>query len=175
MNQPETSKTETMNQIIDDISEMDGKYLTFWTDKQLFGIPIRDVVQIVGMQEIAAIPEFPAYAKGIINLRGSIIPLIDVRLRFGKPETEYNERTCIIVTSICEKEIGFIVDAVNEVADIEEQDISDPPALSEDYANVYLTGIANQEGRIVLLVDATKMLADDIAKKLMNAGGTNNV
>lgn len=63
-------------------SEMDGKYLTFYTDHQLFGIPITDVIQIVGMQTITEIPEFPGYAKGIMNLRGSIIPLIDVRLRF---------------------------------------------------------------------------------------------
>lgn len=80
-----------MHQIIGNISEMDRKYLTFWIDKQLFGIAIRDVVKIVGMQRITSIPEFPAYAKGIINLRGNIIPLIDARLRFGKPETNLVE------------------------------------------------------------------------------------
>lgn len=151
-----------VNQIINDISEMDGKYLTFWTDKQLFGIPIRDVVQIVGMQDITAIPELPAYAKGIINLRGSMIPLIDVRLRFGKQEIAYNERTCIIVTSIHKKEAGFIVDEVNEVVAINEQDVSPPPELSGDCTNAYLTGIGNQYGKLVLLVDAAKMLSDDI-------------
>lgn len=168
MHQSGASVTSTTNQMIDNISEMEGKYLTLWTDKQLFGIPIRDVVQIVGIQEIVAIPEFPAYAKGIINLRGSIIPLIDMRLRFGMPEAQYNERTCIIVTSIREKEIGFIVDEVNEVTDIEEQEISPPPTLSTGCANAYLTGVSKHAGKIVLLVDIAKMISDDMMENLMN-------
>ena len=175
MSQQETSKNATMNQIIDDISEMDGKYLTFWTDKQLFGVPIKDVVQIVGIQEITEIPEYPPYAKGIINLRGTIIPIIDVRLRFGKPEIEYNERTCIIVTSINNNYIGFIVDEVNEVADISEQDISAPINLSAEHTNAYLTGICIQAGKTVLLLDAARILADDAVENLLDAGGTNRV
>ena len=92
-----------------DTSEMDGKYLTFWTDGQLFGVPIADVVQIVGMQNITNIPEFPHYAKGVINLRGSIIPLIDMRLRLAKQEAPYDERTCIIVTNIEQRDVGLTV------------------------------------------------------------------
>ena len=77
-----------------------NKYLTFFIEEQLFGVPIADVVQIVGMQDITKVPEFPSYAKGVINLRGIIIPIIDVRLRLKKEEITYNERTCIIVTNI---------------------------------------------------------------------------
>lgn len=140
---------------------MKGKYLTFWTDKRLFGIPIADVVQIVKVQQITEIPEFPSYAKGIINLRGSIIPVIDIRLRIGKDEIAYDEHTCIIVTNISERYVGFIVDSVEEVAVIEDDEISAPPRMSEDYTNTFLTGIGKHEKRIVLLLDAQKILSEN--------------
>lgn len=148
------------------LSEMDGKYLTFFTDNQLFGVPICDVVQIVGMQEITTIPEYPDYAKGIINLRGSIIPVIDIRLRFLKPEIPYDERTCIIVTTINDMSIGFIVDAVDAVTDIDIDNISEPPHLSSNDSSPYLTGIAKHEGKVVLLMDTAKILTLDIIQAL---------
>lgn len=161
----ENNQNEVMGQVDSlqgvDASEMDGKYLTFFTDNQLFGVPICDVVQIVGMQEITEIPEFPSYAKGIINLRGSIIPVIDVRLRFGKATRAYDERTCIIVTDINEVAVGFIVDEVDAVTDIDEDDISQPPQISGAAANSYLTGIAKQEGRVVLLLSPVKILTEE--------------
>lgn len=141
-----------------DTSEMDGKYLTFWTDHQLFGVPIAHVVQIVGMQKITQIPEFPSYAKGIINLRGSIIPLIDMRLRLSKPEIEYNERTCVIVTTIEERNIGFIVDEVDAVVAIGDEMISPPPKLSGGGSN-YITGVGQLEARVVLLMDTRKIVS----------------
>lgn len=145
------------------ISEMQGKYLTFWTDNQLYGVPIADVVQIIGIQEVTTIPEFPEYAKGIINLRGAIIPVVDVRLRFHKEEIPYNERTCIIVTNINEVNIGFIVDAVDEVADISDDQISPPPKVSSEATvnNAYLTGIGKMENRVVLILDTNKILTDN--------------
>lgn len=144
-----------------DTSEMDGKYLTFWTDKQLFAMPIADVVQIIGIQEITPIPEFPYYAKGIINLRGSIIPIIDVRLRFGKEEIPYDEHTCIIVTNVGERFIGVIVDAVNEVTTIDEENISPPPQMAAGSADAFLTGIGKQNGKVVLLLDLHKVLGEE--------------
>lgn len=149
-----------------DHTEMDGKYLTFFTEGQLFGIPIADVVQIVGIQEITVIPEFPQYAKGVINLRGSITPVIDMRLRLGKQEKEYDERTCIIVTQIREKAIGFIVDAVDAVTSIEDDNISPPPRVGADGSSVYLTGIARHEGKVVLLMNSAKILSDDVMQNL---------
>lgn len=147
------------------LDETRGKYLTFWTDSQLFGIPIANVVQIVGVQTITKIPEFPEYAKGIIDLRGSIIPVIDVRLRLHKQEVPYNERTCIIVISIQESLMGLIVDAVDEVANIEDEAISASPKISQDTTNAYLTGVAKLQSKVVLLLDSTKILkADEIAE-----------
>jgi purine-binding chemotaxis protein CheW len=141
------------------LTEMDGKYLTFWTDSQLFGIAIAGVQQIVGIQKITSIPDFPDYFKGIINLRGSIIPVIDVRLRFNKPETVYNERTCIIVINIQQQLFGLIVDAVDEVTRIDEENISAPPEASAEEACAYLKGIAKLENKVILLLDAGNMIA----------------
>ncbi|HEX3038218.1 MAG TPA: chemotaxis protein CheW [Oscillospiraceae bacterium] len=149
--------------------EMYGKYLTFWADSQLFGIPIADVVQIVGVQTITKIPEFPEYAKGIIDLRGSIIPVIDVRLRLHKEEIPYDERTCIIVTNIQENLIGLIVDSVNEVANIEDENISQPPKIAKDTTNAYLTGVAKLQDKVVLLLNTEKILKnEEIAEIIQN-------
>jgi purine-binding chemotaxis protein CheW len=153
---------EAVNVAVDgNNDEMKGKYLTFWTDDQLFGVPIKDVVQIVGMQKITQIPEYPDYAKGIINLRGTIVPLIDVRLRLGKPEKEYNDRTCIIVTSVNNSYFGFILDEVEEVTDISDDMISPPPKLSGDTVNKYLTGIARMNDKLVLTIDTAKILGEE--------------
>lgn len=141
-----------------DHSELMDKYLTFWTDKQLYGVPIANVVQIVKMQTINPIPEYPDYAKGVIDLRGTILPVIDIRLRIGKMEAEYDERTCIVVTTMREAFVGFIVDAVDEVTVIKDDVISEPPRISNEYNNPYLTGVGNLNGKIILLLDTGKLL-----------------
>ncbi len=152
--------TKDMDEMTDEIdtNEMKGKYLTFWTDEQLFGVPIADIVQIIGNQEITPIPDSPSYAKGVINLRGNIIPVIDVRLRFGKEEAKYDEKTCIIVSKIEESHIGFIVDSVDEVTTIDDDNISPPPRMSRDRTNLYLTGIGKIENKVVMLLDTSKIL-----------------
>ena len=99
----------------EDVNLDTEKYLTFLIDKQYYAYPIKDVREIIEMQPITEIPEFPSYAKGIIDLRNKVVPIIDVRLRFYKPEIEYTERTCIIVLDIKDIQIGFIVDTVDEV------------------------------------------------------------
>lgn len=146
----------------EDASEVqENKYLTFWTDNELFGIPISDVVQIISMQGITPLPDFPEYAKGVINLRGDIIPVIDIRIRFGKPEVDYTDNTCIIVTNIEDSFMGFIVDAVDEVTDLDEDSISPPPKVSKDITNRYLTGIGQIGDKVVLLLDVAKILSED--------------
>ena len=141
------------------------KWLTFWLDGQLYGASVVYVEGIISMMPITTVPEYPNYAKGIINLRGSIIPLIDLRLRFGKSEAAYTDKTCIINCRVGDNNIGFIVDEVDAVIDIPENMVSNPPRMVEDLDKRYLTGIArvvneatNQE-RIVLCLDVTKVLA----------------
>lgn len=143
--------------------EMYGKYLTFWSDRQLFGVPIFNVQQIVTIEKITGVPDFPDYAKGIINLRGSIIPIIDMRLRFHKKEIPYNERTCIIVTDIKNNLIGLAVDAVDEVTMIEDGNISGPPKVTQNDNYDYLTGIAKIKNKAVLLLNAEKIFSSDEA------------
>lgn len=156
---------ESMEEVLQS-EELLSKYLTFRTDGQLFGLCIASVEQIVGVQQIAEIPDFPVYAKGVINLRGELIPVIDIRLRFGKLEIPYNDRTCIIVTRISGNQFGFIVDEVDEVTDIVSERISKPPKVGNEVTNQYLTGLARLEAvdngpeRIVLLIDTAKILGE---------------
>ena len=146
---------------LNELNATSEKYLTFIIDKQFYGFHINDVVEIIEMQEITPVPEFPEYAKGIINLRGTLIPVIDVRLRFSKNEAEYNERTCIIILNLNEVQTGFIVDTVDEVVDIDKDDISGVPKLADRNARKFIQGVGKvNKKKIVMLVDAMKMLND---------------
>lgn len=151
-------KYDNLHTYIEEEDTLSNKYLTCFIKNQIYGIPISEVVQITGMQEIRDVPEFPNYAKGVIDLRGSIVPIIDLRSRLKKGEIEYNERTCIIVTNIDELYIGFIVDSVDEVTNIYEENISSPPQMGSDYVNTYIIGIAKLKKDIVLLIDLKKIL-----------------
>jgi len=151
--------------------DAENKYLTFFCDKQLFGVSIDHIVQIVGMQKISPIPEAPEYEKGVINLRGSIIPVIDTRLRLKKEEKEYDERTCIIISTIGEATTGFIVDGVDEVVSIEEESITPHQNMQSGDGNEYITGIANIGGKIVLVMDIEKLFR---GTELKNTGEQEN-
>lgn len=146
--------------------EISEKYLSFLIDNQYYAFHINNVNEIIKMQDITPVPEFPDYAKGIINLRGLLVPIIDVRLRFSKSEAEYDERTCIIVLNMQEIEVGFIVDTVDEVLDIDEKDISPVPKLSDAKTRKFITGVGKTAKKIVMLLDAQKMLNDEEIKSL---------
>ena len=148
---------EELNEI-DDTSE---KYLTFIIDKQFYAFRVNDVVEIIEMQEITPVPEFPDYAKGIINLRGILVPVIDVRLRFCKNEIDYNERTCIVILNLRDIEVGFIVDTVDEVIDIDKADISGVPNISDTRARKFIEGVGKISKKIVMLLNAQTMLNDE--------------
>lgn len=153
----------------EEVDNQKEKYLTFLLQNQLYAFPISNVIEIIEMQEITAVPEFPYYVKGIINLRGKIFPIIDVRLRFHKQEAEYTERTCIIIVSVNDAEIGFIVDTVDEVIDIDDSEISPPPKVSADSASKYVVGVAHLQEGIVLILEAAKLLNEkdiDILKNI---------
>lgn len=158
----QTDMTEANEAMETETEEMqEQKYLTFWTDGELFGIPISDVVQIISMQKITPLPDFPDYAKGVIDLRGIIIPVIDMRIRLKKAEAEYDDSTCIVVTSIQDTYIGFIVDTVDEVVDIDSENISAAPKVTKEVTNRYLTGIGQVNDKVVLLLDLSKILSEN--------------
>ncbi|MDP4094389.1 MAG: chemotaxis protein CheW [Bacillota bacterium] len=138
------------------------KYLTFLLGNEFYGIEIRYVTEIIGIQVITQIPELPEYIRGIINLRGKIIPVMDVRLRFKKPLREYNDRTCIIVVDIKDVSIGLIVDSVSEVLTIPEQDIVTPPEMGKGLGNKYIKGVGKVENEVKLILDCDMLLDYEI-------------
>ena len=137
------------------------RYLTFNLSDESYGVEIRYVTEIIGVQSITEIPEFPEYAKGIINLRGKIIPVIDVRLRFNKEEKEYNDRTCIIVVDINEVSVGLIVDTVDEVLNIPEEDVENPPIIKGGAENRFVKHIGKIGDKVKLLLDCEKLLTEE--------------
>lgn len=145
-----------------------GKFLTFFIGKEIYGLEIKYVTEIIGMQEVSEVPELPEYIIGIINLRGKIIPVMDVRLRFKKPAIQYNDRTCIIVIDIRDISIGLIVDAVSEVMTISEDNIVMPPEFGKDSGNKYIKSIGKVENEVKLLLDCDKLLADEEAEVTEN-------
>lgn len=134
------------------------KYLIFTIDKEKYGIEIKYVIEIIGIQNITKIPELDEYVKGIINLRGKIIPVVDVRLRFKKPVMEYDDRTCIIVVDVGELTVGLIVDRVSEVVNISEDQVAPPPVTSMNTKNKYINGIGKIGESVRLLIDCNKLL-----------------
>jgi purine-binding chemotaxis protein CheW len=138
-----------------------GRYLTFTLDENVYGIPIRFVMEIIGIQAITKVPETPDYIRGIINLRGKIVPLIDVRLKFGKEKIAYDERTCIVVVDVNTVFVGLIVDRVDDVLTIADDQIALPPANRIGFENRYIEGIGKAEDRVQLLLNVEKLLRND--------------
>lgn len=155
-----------MSEMIENIVELEedtqkDKYLTFVIGKEVYGIEIKYVTEIIGIQSITEVPELPDYVRGIINLRGKIIPVLDVRLRFKREFKEYNDRTCIIVVDIKDLSVGLIVDSVAEVISISENNVVDPPDANTGFNNKYIKGIGKVEDEVKLLLDCHKLLNDD--------------
>lgn len=146
-----------------------GRYLTFGLGKEAYGIEIEHVTEIIGIQAITELPELPEYIRGIINLRGKIIPVMDVRLRFKKDFREYNDRTCIIVIDISGISIGLIVDSVAEVLSIDEQDIVEPPKINNGQQNRYIKSIGKSGNDVKLLLDCDKLLTESEREELSDA------
>lgn len=158
---------ELLNELLQEEEDTQkGKHLTFLIGKELYGLEIKYVTEIIGLQPITQIPELDSYMKGIINLRGKIIPVMDVRLKFRKEEKEYNDRTCIVVIDIKEMSIGLIVDNVSEVMSITDDNISLPPDSRTGFHNRYIKGIGKMGNEVVLLLDAQKLLSSDELDKI---------
>lgn len=146
-----------------------SRYLTFSIGKETYGVEIKYVIEIIGIQTITEIPELPEYIKGIINLRGKIIPVMDVRLRFKKEPIEYNDRTCVIIVDINDTSIGLIVDKVAEVMIIPDQDIVEPPQMNKGNKNRYIKNMGKVGDDVKLLLDCEKLLTEDELEELNEA------
>ncbi len=151
-----------MSEIIDKTLEVEdtqkGKFLTFLLGKEVYAIEIKFVIEIIGIQPITELPQSPEYVKGIINLRGKIIPVIDVRLKFKKKPMEYNDRTCIIVVEVRDIFVGLIVDNVSEVLTIADEDIAPPPNINKGIENKYIKAIGKVGNGVKLILDCEKLM-----------------
>ena len=133
-----------------------------------YGVVILKVKEIIGMMTVTMVPQTPAYVKGIINLRGKVIPVVDLRLKFGMEEADYTDRTCIIVVEIKTNRAnvltGIVVDAVSEVLNIKASDIEDTPAFGSAVNTDYILGMAKAENGVKILLDIDKVIgAQEIA------------
>ncbi|MBV9745620.1 MAG: purine-binding chemotaxis protein CheW [Acidobacteriia bacterium] len=140
-----------------------GKYLTFQLGQEEFGIRVIKVREIMGIQEITAVPQTPSHVKGVINLRGKVVPVIDLRLKFGLPAADYTQRTCIVVTQVKGESglilMGVIVDGVSEVLNLAPSDIEDTPDFGEEVVGNYLLGLAKVKGKVKILLDIDRVLS----------------
>ena len=135
-----------------------GKYLTFRLDGTDFGIEILKVVEILKMMEITTVPMWPSFAKGTINLRGKVIPVVDLRMKFGLSQTEMTEHTCTIVVELGGSQIGVVVEAVNEVQEIPEDKIEDSPDIGGTVNSDIILGMGQSGGNTVILLSLEKIL-----------------
>jgi purine-binding chemotaxis protein CheW len=136
-----------------------GKYLTFCLAEEAYGLEILKVREIIGLMNITAVPGTPAFVKGVINLRGKVIPVVDLRLKFGLPEKEKSDETCIIVVDAGEGEKGIIVDRVSEVMSIAGEDIEDTPSFGVNVDTDFILGMGKARGQVTILLDVGKVLA----------------
>jgi len=153
---------KTMEQTSKAMADREGKYLTFTLAKEEYGIGILKVKEIIGMMPITTVPRTPGFVKGVINLRGKVIPVVDLRLKFDMDEMEYTERTCIIVVEIAGASepvlIGIVVDAVSEVLNVKGADIEDTPTFGAKLDTEYIRGMAKMNGGVKILLDIDKVL-----------------
>ena len=159
----ESSMEKQMYESRADTDERNGMYMTFKSGEEYFGLKIQYVSEIIQFQAITEIPETEDYIKGLINLRGKVIPVIDVRLRFRQQPFEYNDRTCIIVLNVNAMLVGLIVEKIAEVVDIREENILPPPKLgrSDRLQNKYVYGIGKVGNSVKMLLDPGKLLNDE--------------
>jgi purine-binding chemotaxis protein CheW len=157
-----TEVTRTMDQAVKAMVNREGKYLTFSLASEEYGISILKIKEIIGMMSITPVPRTPAYVKGVINLRGKVIPVMDLRLKFGMEEIGYTERTCIIVVETRGQSgsvlIGIVVDSVSEVLNIKAGDIEETPAFGARLETDYILGMAKMNGGVKILLEIDKVL-----------------
>ena len=155
-----------------EMTEMAGKYLTFRLATEEYGLEILKVQEIIGIMNVTRVPKTPEFVRGIINLRGKIIPVIDLRIKFSMESQEDTERTCIIVAQVSRGEnqitMGVIVDEVSEVLDIAEEQIEEPPSFGSAVETDFLLGMGKIDQKVVMLLDVDKVLSSNDFELMQN-------
>lgn len=156
-----------------------GKYLTFELKGEIYGLEILKVQEIIGMMGVTRVPKTPAFIRGVINLRGKVIPVVDLRLKFGLETTPDTERTCIIVVQFVQcgsrMTMGIIVDEVSEVINIESGQIEDTPSFGANVDTNFILGIGKVGQKVVMLLDVDKVLSNGEAELVEHVAGTASV
>ena len=167
------AETETMNQAVKATTIKTGKYLTFSLEKEEYGIGILKVKEIIGMMPITSVPRTPAFVKGVVNLRGKVIPVLDLRAKFEMETIAYTERTCIIVVEIDSAAstilIGIVVDSVCEVLNIREEEIEETPKFGTQLKHDYILGMAKRDGGVKILLNIDRVLSSEEITKIESA------
>lgn len=142
-----------------------GKFLTFFLAGEEYGIEILKVQEIIGVMTITSVPRTPEFIRGVINLRGKVIPIVDLRTKFGMQSIEQTDETCIIVVQVRNVKMGIVVDKVSEVSNIESENIEAPPSFGADVDTNFILGIGKSQGRVKLLLDIDRVLSTaDVAE-----------
>jgi purine-binding chemotaxis protein CheW len=147
------------------LSTLVGKYLTFALGDEEYGVPVLKVREIIKMMDITVVPQVPAHIKGVINLRGKVIPVVDLRLKFSLAQQDYTERTCIIVVEVvlstANVMMGVVVDSVSEVLNIASDELQQTPDFGERVTTDYIKGMAKVKGTVKILLDLDRVLVTD--------------
>ncbi len=150
----------------DGIDYQEDKYLIFCLEDREYALAIKEIIEIIENQEARPVPEYPPYVKGIINTKRRIIPVIDLRMRLGMQEAVGLQKNCILVTCILGLDIGFVVDSVNSVLDIDPSLISKAPDITINSSDTYLRGVANLDDRLIMMLDLNKIVSENEVKKM---------
>ena len=165
--------TNTREQETTATADREGKYLTFSMANEEYGIGILKVKEIIGMMAVTMVPQTPSYVKGVINLRGKIIPVVSLRLKFGLEETDYTDRTCIIVVEVKTGAgsilMGVMVDEVSEVLNIRSAEIEDTPTFGTSLKTDFILGMAKTGNRVKILLDIDKVISGQEMETVLQA------
>ncbi len=155
------SRTSSTNSLIDDLDD-ENRYLTFMLDEERYAFAIRHITEIIVFQKITTLPGVARHVKGVINLRGKVIPVMDVRLRFGLPPRDYNDRTCIVVVEVSTCVVGLIVDTVRDVSTFPDDSIEPSPNLGATSMAPFIDGIGRLADHVYIVLDPERLCARDL-------------
>lgn len=168
-----SNATEVIGQAVSALSGLAGKYLTFKLGREEYGLEILKVQEIIKMMEITTVPRTPAFVKGVINLRGKVIPVVDLRLKFDMDEIDATDKSCVIVVQVARDSstvtMGIVVDEVSEVLDIKGEEIEPSPSMGVTVDTQFILGMAKSKGAVKILLDVDKVLSTGDLEAISNA------
>jgi purine-binding chemotaxis protein CheW len=149
-----------------------NRFLTFYLDEEIYGVDIFDVKEIIAMMKTTPVPKTPLFIKGVMNLRGNIIPVVDMRIKFDMPEVEPQMYTAIVIITIENKNIGFIVDKVEEVVNVEEDNMSAPPEFGASVDTRFIKSMAKQKNKVIMILDLVALFGEEELSLVQNLSKT---